>query len=90
MPSMLTDTVAQLQEHAEKNRHDNYWAKRRRELLADSTLVSDALTNLEMERELLRNRSHLGPRLSVQRNDVPREAIQSKFKERLYDARRKG
>jgi hypothetical protein len=90
MPSIGTDTVAQLQEHAEKNRHDNYWAKRRKEMLEGSTLIEDAVRSLDQEREMILNRTHLGPSLSVQRNDVPRGAIREARKARIHDARRKG
>ena len=54
MPSLGDDTVAQLREHAEKNRHDAYWQKRRQEMLAQSTLIADHIDQLEMTRTLVK------------------------------------
>ena len=87
MPSFGDDTVAQLQEHFDKNREDNYWQRRSEEMLADSTLIADAIQHLEVEREVLRNRSVIGPVVSVQRNIVPIQRAQREYKE-LRDARR--
>lgn len=81
MPSVGTDTVAQLQEFADKNRQDDHWAKRARELQEGSTLIEDHVMKLERERELFRNRSHIGPAISVQRNEVPIEAIRRKARD---------
>lgn len=87
MPSMGDDTVGLLQAYAEKNRHDDYWARRRDEMLASSTLIVDHIAKLERERELLHNRSVLGPGINVQRNDVPAEAINRFKKEKRNGAR---
>lgn len=51
MPSFGDDTVAQLREHAEKNRYDTYWQKRAEEQLENSTLIQDAIAQLEMQKE---------------------------------------
>jgi len=64
------DTVAQLQELAERHRHDDKWIKWRQELQAESTLISDIVRQREQKWELLHNRSQFGPGLSVQRNAV--------------------
>ena len=48
------DTVAQLREHAEKNRHDDYWQKRAAEQLAASTLMRDHAEQIAMTREYAR------------------------------------
>ena len=45
------NTVGQLQAIAERNRHDDYWAKRRDEMLASSTLIKDHIDQLEMQQE---------------------------------------
>ncbi len=50
MPSIGTDTVAQLREHGEKNRHDHYWSDRRKAMLAESTLISDHIAQVEQVR----------------------------------------
>ena len=74
IPSFGENTVAQLQEFALKNRHDEYWAKRVDEMLAESTLVEDHLRQLEVDREVIRNRSHFGPGIAAQRNGYQRKA----------------
>ena len=54
MPSFGDDTVAQLREHAEKNRHDDYWQKRAEAQLAESTLIRDHIEQIDMRREYVR------------------------------------
>ena len=66
------NTVAQLQEFAEKNRHDTYWANRADEMLAGSTLIKDHLRQFEQDREVVANRSHFGPTVRSQRNGYSR------------------
>jgi hypothetical protein len=80
-PSFGENSVAQLQECAERDRHSDKWAKRRRELQAESTLISDILRDEEQKLEVIRNRSHFGPGRSVQRIDFPREAAFRKVRE---------
>jgi len=81
------DSVGQLQELAERDRHSDKWAKRRREMQAESTLIADILKQEEEMMEVRRNRSHFGPGISIQRIDFPREAVQQHQKERLTNAR---
>ncbi|KKK94026.1 hypothetical protein LCGC14_2687000 [marine sediment metagenome] len=83
--SVGDDTVAQLQECAERDRHDNKWAKRRRELQSESTLIADILRQEERKIQERQNRSVFGPLQSTQRTDYPREAIQSRAKEMRND-----
>lgn len=78
IPSFGENSVAQLQELAEKNRHDDYWAKRVDEQLAESTLVQDHLRQIEMNRELIHNRSRFGYGGMTQRNGYPRKAAREK------------
>lgn len=87
MPSWGDDSVAQLREHAEKNRHDDFWARRVDEMLAGSTLIEDAMRHNEQRRDLLLNRSVIGPAVSVQRNGTPRQEAIRKYREER-DARR--
>lgn len=83
MPSPRGEnTVAELQAHAEKHRHDDYWYKRSREMMAGSTLVKDHLTMLEMERTVIHNRTFSAPGLFKQRNAVPVEMLSRRYKER--------
>lgn len=57
MPSFGDDTVAQLREHAEKNRHDTYWQERAKGQQAGSTLIRDHIDQIDMTRAYLR-RNH--------------------------------
>lgn len=70
-PSFGENSVGQLQELAERDRHSDKWAKRGREQLAESTLIPDILRQEEIRLEVVRNRSRFGPAISVQRNDFP-------------------
>ena len=72
-PSFGENSVGQLQELAERDRHSDKWARRRREMQAESTLIPDILRQEERLLEVRRNRSHFGPGVSVQRNDFPRK-----------------
>jgi hypothetical protein len=81
-PSFGENSVAQLQEMAERDRHSDKWAKRRREMQAESTLISDILKQEEILLDVVANRSNFGPGVRVQRNDFPREAVQSQYKEK--------
>lgn len=82
MPSFGENSVAQLQEFALKNRHDNYWYKRSQEMKAESTLMKDAADQND-EIELARkNISVLGPHLKKQRNDYAPGVNARKLKER--------
>ena len=81
-PSFGENSVGQLQELAERDRHSDKWAKRRREMQAESTLISDILRQEETLLDVVRNRSIIGPAITVQRNDFPREAVIGKFKEK--------
>lgn len=86
-PSFGENSVGQLQEMAEHDRHSDKWAKRRREMQAESTLIPDILRQEEILLDVKANRSHFGPGVSVQRNDFPREAVINKFKEKRRNAR---
>ena len=81
-PSFGENSVGQLQEMAEYDRHSDKWAKRRREMQAESTLIPDILRDEEIGIHVRANRSHFGPGISVQRNDFPREAAINKLKEK--------
>ena len=70
-PSFGENSVGQLQELAERDRYNDKWARRRREMQAESTLIPDILRQEEILLQVRRNRSHFGPGVSVQRNDFP-------------------
>lgn len=79
------DTVAELQYLAEMDRRNDKWAKRRREMQSESTLIADILRQEERKIAERQNRSVFGPHHSVQRIDYPREAVKAKQKERRND-----
>lgn len=81
MPSVGTDTVAQLQEFADKNREDTYWQKRSEEMLAGSTLIADHVRQAEQDWLQVRNRSVLGPAITVQRDLYSQSAAARKLSE---------
>lgn len=90
VPSYGENSTGQLQELAERDRHSDKWARRRKELQAESTLIADILRQEEILMEVRRNRSKFGPAVSIQRIDFPREAVRQKQKERLANARSRG
>lgn len=57
MPSFGDDTVAQLREYADKNRHDTYWQDKAKEQQAHSTLIRDITDQVAMKAEYAR-RNH--------------------------------
>ncbi|KKN06319.1 hypothetical protein LCGC14_1078460 [marine sediment metagenome] len=75
------DTVAELQYLAERDRHDDKWAKRRKEMQAESTLIPDIIRQEERKIAERQNRSVFGPHQSTQRIDYPREAVKERQKE---------
>ena len=83
MPSLGDDTVGQLQDHFDKNREDDYWHRRSKEMLEGSTLIEDAMRWMDKRREEVRNRSVIGPAVTVQRNNVPTQAAK-----RIYRSKR--
>lgn len=83
-PAFGDDSVAQLQEMAEYDRHSDKWAKHRQRVASESTLIPDILRDEEIKLDVIANRSTFGPGVSVQRNDFPREAVNNKFKERKH------
>jgi len=67
MPSFGDDTIAQLREHAEKNRHDTYWQDRAKEQQAQSTLIRDAIRYAEERKRRRLHQTTSGPAVTVQR-----------------------
>lgn len=79
IPSLGDDTVAQLQDFAAKNRQDFYWQKRAEEMLEGSTLIRDLINQEEETRQIIRNRSTLGPHFTKQRNGYAQEAMRRRL-----------
>lgn len=70
--SVGTDSVGQVLEMLERHRHDPYWQKRTEEMLAESTLIEEAIRQNEQMHEAIHNRSSFGPMVKVQRNNYSR------------------
>jgi hypothetical protein len=82
LPGMGECSVAEFQAEAERHRHDDKWIRRAKEMLAESTLIPDILRQEEVLLDVVRNRSHFGRGVSVQRNEFPREEVKARSKER--------
>ncbi|HAM41154.1 MAG TPA: hypothetical protein DCP69_07400 [Candidatus Omnitrophica bacterium] len=84
LPSLGENTVAQLQEHAERSRYDDRYEKYRQELKAESTLIPDILRQEEAKLLAKQNRSVIGPYQRTQRGAWPREYVERTLKEALH------
>lgn len=82
VPSFGENTVAELQDMAERHRHDDKWIKRRKELQAESTLIADVLRDIERNREVIANRSQFGPGISVQRDAYDSNVARRRLRDR--------
>ncbi len=80
MPSQGENTVAQLQEHADKNREDQYWANRADEMLSESTLVEDHIRQIDQNRGIILNKSTFGRGGHYERNGYPRAAAKELYR----------
>lgn len=83
IPSFGENRVADLQELADKNRNDDYWAKRRAEMLAESTMIADVIRQDEEMKLQARNKSVIGPYFRRERNLYSQEAGRQILKEKL-------
>lgn len=54
MPSFGDDTVAELRDHADRNRRDTYWHERAAAQKAESTLIRDHIQQVEARAEYAR------------------------------------
>jgi hypothetical protein len=78
-PGIPSDSVASLQDWADRHREDQRWAKREEEWKAESTLIRDVLDQHDEVMEVIRNRSVIGPAITKQRIDYPAEAVSRRF-----------
>ena len=72
IPSFGENKVGKVLEMLERHRHDPYWQKRTEEMLAESTLIEEAIRQNEQMHEAIHNRSSFGPMVKVQRNGYSR------------------
>ena len=83
MPSFGENTVAQLQESAERSRNEGKYMRYRAELLESSTLIEDSLAGLEQQYLAKSNRTIIGPHVFAQRGDYPGQFARRELKERI-------
>ena len=77
------DTVAELQEWAERDRLEGKFMQYQKQLLEESTLIEDSLAGLEQEYLAKRNRTTIGPHVFAQRGDYPGQFARREIKERI-------
>lgn len=75
--SLGDDTVGEMMEMAEKDRYDDHWQKRRKEIAEGSTLIKDYMQQTEARWKTARNQSVFGPGYTRQRNGFPMEATRA-------------
>lgn len=85
MPSFGENTVAELQAHAERNRHEDKYVRRRQEMAAESTLVEDAIAEVERRYLAKRNRTIIGPHVRVERGGWPGQTATRVLKDRVKE-----
>jgi hypothetical protein len=85
MPSFGENTVAELQAHAERNRHTDKYIRRRQEMAAESTLVEDAIAEVERRYLAKSNRTIIGPHVSVQRGGWPAQTATRVLRDRVKE-----
>jgi hypothetical protein len=75
IPSLMEHTVAELQDIATASRHDDTWQKEMRGVVAESTLISDFLSQYEERSRIINNKSSFGPGVVKQRNGFSKGAV---------------
>ena len=81
-PSFGENSVGELMFLAERDRHDNQWFNWREELKAESTLIPDILRQNEVNHEWIKNRSVIGPGITVQRNEYDSNIVKRKLRDK--------
>ena len=82
MPSYGENSVAQLQEHADKNREDTYWADRVKTMKGESTLIADVIQQDEEMKLQIKNKTVIGPYRTVQRTLHSQQKVREAIKEK--------
>lgn len=82
-PSLWVMTVAELREYADQERADDYWQRFLAEKDAESTLINDWHEQAAARREIIANRSVVGPYQRTQRHEFSQYATRD-----LINARR--
>ncbi len=85
MPSYGENTVAQLQEWADKNREDTYWYDRMKTIKGESTLIADVLRQDEEKKLQIRNKSVIGPYVTTERNLHSQDIAKRELNKRRTD-----
>jgi hypothetical protein len=87
IPSFGENTVAELQWHGERHRHDEHWGKYIAELKGQSTLFADVLRQEEQKQLAVRNKSVFGPAQTTQRNGHNQSEVWRRFKQERDERR---
>ncbi len=78
-------SVQEVQEMMVQDRTDHYWQDKLPELRAQSTLMKDAMDQLEERRAIIHNRTVSGPGGTRQRNGFSPQAIQRIISQKRQD-----
>ena len=82
---MGDDTVAELQEWAERDRNKGKLWQFVQQQREESTLIEDSIAGLEQEFLAKRNRTIIGPHVFSQRGDYPRQFAQRELRSRVKE-----
>lgn len=85
MPSFGENTVAELQAHAERNRHEDKYVRRRKEMQAESTLIQDAIVEVERRYLAKSNRTIVGPSVFIQRDGWSQATAERVLRDRVKE-----
>lgn len=72
MPSFGENSVAELQDYADKNRQDTYWQTRAKQIQSESTIIADHIEQALKIEAVIHNRTVSGPGGTNQRNGYTR------------------
>ncbi len=84
MPSFGDDSVAQLEEEADRHRATTFPREHLEKVRAESTLMQDVVNQMEERSEDIHNRSIIGPHITKQRDEFSQERAQRILKERMH------
>ena len=82
---MGDDTVAELQEWAERDRNKGKMWQFVQQQREESTLIEDSIAGLEQEFLAKRNKTIIGPHVFSQRGDYPRQHVQRELRSRVKE-----
>lgn len=84
-PSFGENTVSQLQEGFERDRHNSRYIQRMREMQDESTLVQDVIDGIEQRYRQKTNKTVSGPKGMTQRGGWSRTTAERVLRQRVED-----